>query len=386
MKFTAEDRIELAKIAKRINVPEAAFLAVIAVESNGITGEVIGGRLEPLVRYEGHYFDKLCDPAIRDVARAAKVSSPKVKGIPNPKSQTGRWALIKKAATFDRVAAYSSVSYGVGQVMGSHYKKLGYKSIDVFLEKVRSGLVGQADVMAQFIKTFGLDDELRALDWSAFARGYNGPAYRTNQYDTKLADEYRLQGGTDTVSVTHSGLLRMGSQGASVRTLQSMLVAAGYKLNVDGDFGTSTKEAVMAYQAKAGLKPDGMVGPKTQEALMSLRASVPQDAGQQTPIEVKEVQQGAGVAVILPTLLNSIQSELKDLVQQLAPYEYMGSITKYLETGIGVISVLSVVAGAGYALYGWYQSRKSFTGTKVNDPIVVTNPEANDQLVLPHVG
>lgn len=385
MKFSTEDRALLAKIAKSIDVPEAAFLAVVAVESNGIPGEMIGGRLEPLVRYEGHYFDKLCAPSIREAARAAKVSSPKVKGIPNPKSQINRWALIKKAATFDREAAYASASYGVGQVMGAHWKKLGFKSIDAFLEKARSGLAGQAELMAKYIKEFGLDDELRALDWSAFARGYNGPGYRDNKYDTKMAEAYHLYGGTDTVVPTRSGYLRLGSQGAGVRDLQAMLVLAGYKINIDGDFGTTTKEAVMAWQTKNNLKADGIVGPKTQQSLVALRSLAPQDAGQQTPIEVKEVQQGAGVAVLLPTILNGIQGELTELIQKISPYAYMGKITEYLQTGIAVISVVSIAAGAGYALYGWYQSKKSFTGTKVSDPIIVTTV-TDEQLVLPHVG
>lgn len=44
--------------------------------------------------------------------------------------------------------------------------------------------------MARFIARAGLADALRARDWPAFARGYNGPGYRRNAYDTKLAKAY----------------------------------------------------------------------------------------------------------------------------------------------------------------------------------------------------
>lgn len=31
-----------------------------------------------------------------------------------------------------------------------------------------------------------LASAIRAKDWARFARGHNGPAYRTNRYDTKM--------------------------------------------------------------------------------------------------------------------------------------------------------------------------------------------------------
>ncbi len=41
--------------------------------------------------------------------------------------------------------------------------------------------------MIRFIKANHLDDEIRAHNWAAFARGYNGAAYAKNAYDKKLA-------------------------------------------------------------------------------------------------------------------------------------------------------------------------------------------------------
>jgi hypothetical protein len=53
-------------------------------------------------------------------------------------------------------------------------------------------------------------------------------------------------------------VLKKGSKGESVRTLQDFL-----KITVDGDFGPKTESAVKSYQKKNGLVVDGVVGPKT---------------------------------------------------------------------------------------------------------------------------
>lgn len=58
--------------------------------------------------------------------------------------------------------------------------------------------------------------------------------------------------------------LKTGSRGTHVRTLQSKLRSKGYWLGgVDGVYGLSTQQAVMAVQKMHGLTRDGVCGPKT---------------------------------------------------------------------------------------------------------------------------
>ncbi len=62
-------------------------------------------------------------------------------------------------------------------------------------------------------------------------------------------------------------LLRRGSRGSDVKTLQRTLRAIGYDLAIDGIFGPMTECCVRSYQGTRGLRQDGLVGPLTWAAL-----------------------------------------------------------------------------------------------------------------------
>lgn len=63
-------------------------------------------------------------------------------------------------------------------------------------------------------------------------------------------------------------LIKYGSKGATVAALQGALKFKGYKLSVDGDFGSNTTKKVKAFQESRGLASDGQVGAKTWKALI----------------------------------------------------------------------------------------------------------------------
>ena len=267
----------IEKVAAEAGVEAPALLAVAEVESGGRAFSVVDGRREPLIRFEGHYFDRRLSGAARDRARAVGLASPKAGSVPNPRGQADRWALVERAAGIDRDAAWESVSWGLGQVMGAHWAWLGYADVAAMVAEARDGVEGQARQMFRFIDKAGLSGALRRRDWAAFARGYNGPAYRGNAYDTRLAAAYaRHAGRTVKPASDEDGaaplLLKRGNEGDAVRDLQRRLAELGHPLQRDGVFGAATEAAVKAFQRRSKLSPDGIAGSRTLAAIAAAEA------------------------------------------------------------------------------------------------------------------
>jgi hypothetical protein len=63
-------------------------------------------------------------------------------------------------------------------------------------------------------------------------------------------------------------VLRKGSKGEQVKTLQRLLNAFGDKLTVDGDFGAKTKLALESYQKSKNLGVDGVCGSESWTSLL----------------------------------------------------------------------------------------------------------------------
>jgi N-acetylmuramoyl-L-alanine amidase len=82
-------------------------------------------------------------------------------------------------------------------------------------------------------------------------------------------------------------VLRSGSHGSAVVQLQRRLGALHYDVGpVDGDFGSQTLHAVVAFQKVNGLARDGVVGPRTWAALAHPRTPRPRRRLSVTSVEV----------------------------------------------------------------------------------------------------
>lgn len=182
------------RMADETGVSARVLLAVAIVETAGVPHARFDDRREPLIRFEGHYFDRLLQPKARTVARAAGLSAAKAGGVPNPASQAARWRLLDRASAIDPAAAFASTSWGLGQVMGSHWKALGYRDPQALAAEVRGSVEGQFRVMAAFLRIGELHKRLERGDIAGFSRLYNGPAFAKNRYDQKIAKAYAEAG------------------------------------------------------------------------------------------------------------------------------------------------------------------------------------------------
>lgn len=359
MKFSKNDITLIRESATKIGITTSVAMAVIAVESGGVTHTMIGGKARPLIRWEGHYFDRLVPAEKRDEARRAGLASPKAGRIKNPRSQAERYQMLLRAMKIDVNAAIMSCSWGVGQIMGSHWESLGFASPRHFYKYVCSSVAAQADVMFRYIEVNDLADDLRRRDWSAFARGYNGPAYAKYGYHIKLAKAYTKYGGKLGPASSVSRALRMGSKGKRVREVQQLLVRAGHVLTVDGDFGPSTSSVVRDFQRENDLTVDGVVGPKTMEKIISFRVNPSEDVGATPIVDMEGVRNGA-VSAIGGVSAATAADKIGMVADQIG---YTGlAWVDHAVTGLYVISGLLVLSGIAWGVYSYFENQETFEG------------------------
>lgn len=186
-KLTTE---QIQSIAKENSIPYAALRAVIEVECKG---SGFNPDSTPVILFERHIFRRRLiangkeSLAIRLTKERPDICYTSMGAYGKYSQQHDR---MSQAAKYDRTSALESASYGIGQVMGYHWKSLGYPSLQSFINSMYRDEASQLDAMIRYIKVNKLDSHLRNLNWDAFALGYNGKAYKINNYDEKLAVAY----------------------------------------------------------------------------------------------------------------------------------------------------------------------------------------------------
>lgn len=181
---------QIKQAAKTHDIPYAALRAVIEVECKG-SGFLPDG--QPVILFERHVFwrrlgkFKWFTKRLQIMARHPRICNPKAGGYGRYSEQHEKLGI---AVSYNRDAAMESCSWGLGQVMGYHWRKLGYPSMQEFINAMYENEASQLDAMLRYINVFGLRDELRQRRWTAFAYQYNGSGYRKNRYDEKLAMAY----------------------------------------------------------------------------------------------------------------------------------------------------------------------------------------------------
>ena len=102
-----------------------------------------------------------------------------------------QWARLDAAREIDSDAANMSTFWGMFQIGGFNWKICGCTSADDFVRRMSRSERDQLDLFAVFMRSTGLLKHLKANDWSACARGYNGNSYAARGYHTRLAAAYR---------------------------------------------------------------------------------------------------------------------------------------------------------------------------------------------------
>lgn len=186
-----ESAIEQA--ADRLGVEIASIKAINLVESAG-AGFLNDGR--PVILYERHIAFRLLgeegmayDDSLKLAGQYPNLINQQRGGY---SGKSGEWSRLRSACQIISPAiAQAACSWGAFQIMGYHWQHLGYESIDQFVAEMSENEGLQLAAFIRFIESEpALVKSLKAKKWADFARLYNGPAYRENLYDTKLARAY----------------------------------------------------------------------------------------------------------------------------------------------------------------------------------------------------
>jgi len=177
---------DLRRAAAQLDVKLASIRAVNEVESRG-PGFLPDGR--PVILFERHIMHRQLRAAGHDADTLAR----HYPNIVNPKrggymSKAAEHLRLARALDIDHACALPSASWGMFQIMGYHWERLGYASVQEFAEAMRQGEAEQLDAFVRFVLADpALHKALKGQKWGAFAGMFNGPAYKDNFYDVRLA-------------------------------------------------------------------------------------------------------------------------------------------------------------------------------------------------------
>ena len=352
--MTPETLSAVRSKAAEFDVPAGNLAAMVEVESNGKIFADVGGVQRPLILFEPHVFYRRLKGDERDRAVKAGLAYPSQGSKPYPKAQEARWTQIEQGALINTDEAYQSASYGVGQVMGYHWKALGYDSLQAFLDTMFSGVGGQIDAMLRYCRVNHLLDDLREGRWLSLARGYNGKKYATS-YAKKLETAAAKFGGA---AAGRDGTLRLGATGARVRELQALLNRAGHKVEVDGDFGPATKQALKVFQLQHDLVADGVYGPKTEAALADYRQGQKDKPGKPSILGTDEAKEGIGAAGG-GLAIEVAQGRVDEATAQLQQVEGISPWITYGLTALSILAACLAIAGVCWFVWGWIKSKRT---------------------------
>jgi hypothetical protein len=178
--------------AAKIGCSVAAIKAVQSVETGGRAAFNSDGK--PTILFEGHIFwQQLKKQGINPEKYVTGNSDILYKSWTKKyyKSGSAEYDRLNRAIKINETAALSSASWGMFQIMGFNYATCGCSSVNDYVNKTCSSAKNQLNMFVTFLVSNKWHTYLKNLDWAGFANKYNGPSYKENAYDTKLAAAYK---------------------------------------------------------------------------------------------------------------------------------------------------------------------------------------------------
>lgn len=176
---------KIIDICKKQSLDTATLLAFIQVETGGQGFDSKTGKI--LIQFEPVWFRKKAPYAPSGLWSVNKVDV-----------QSKEWLAFNDAYKKNPDAAMQSTSIGLGQLMGLHYKRLGYGSVGNMWDDAKKGILQQIRQLVKFIESDkNLLYAIEHHNWTETAEIYNGKGFRELAvryhrvpYDKALEDAY----------------------------------------------------------------------------------------------------------------------------------------------------------------------------------------------------
>lgn len=174
---------DVVNAAKKYMIPYAVLAAISEKESRGFG---FTDDNKPKVLFERHWMRKNLIAAGLDVC--ATITQLQREDLCN--SKTGgylggkrEYQRLQTAMRINREAAMKSASYGRFQIMGFHYKTLGYKTVEEYYSDVHTSEAKHLDHFCKFVTSnTKLHKAMQDEDVETIAFLYNGPNHAKNNY------------------------------------------------------------------------------------------------------------------------------------------------------------------------------------------------------------
>jgi hypothetical protein len=180
---------DYAAAAASLGCAVEAIKAVSMAESRG-AAFLSSGR--PKILYEPHAFGKKTaykyNSHSPDLSRSGRIMRSRGESYGSAVEQ---YVKVQRAMLLDREKTLSSTSWGRFQILGQSWREAGASSLDGFIETMFTSERRQLDAFVAFVRSKHLVQALKTTNWPTFAEGYNGPDYKKDNYDGKIAAIYR---------------------------------------------------------------------------------------------------------------------------------------------------------------------------------------------------
>jgi hypothetical protein len=342
--------------AEAENWPASALLAVVECETSGSPFEQDGHT--PTLLFERHKFYselQTHQPSKLKKAIAAGLAIPKWNRKTQYKDQgksSGRLAVIAKAREIDVEVANRAASWGLGQTMGFNAERLKYHDATDMVGQLSNGVAEQIDALVREIKTSHLDKYLVKKDFASFARGYNGPGYKQNNYDVRMKN-------ADVAWARRLANDDLQEKPAKSITLvyQTKLKELNFPVGkIDGDWGDLATGATSAFQRREGLKITGHPNDETTGALD--KASTPREVSMERAEATVDDLRSAGSQTVAAAERGSLMTKIllglgvTGGAQQTGALDQAQQVVSKVQAAKGMLDTVYDLA-AGLAPYWW---------------------------------